>query len=317
MWQGVVGRSRIEGIVSPAYTVITPCKDIEPTYAEYLLKLPALIQKFHQNSQGMVDDTLNLKFINFSQIVVKLPPLAEQQKIAEILTTVDEVIENTEAEISKLEDLKKATMNEVLTKGIGHTEFKETEIGRIPKSWEVENIGNCCAIYDSKRVPLNSEERQRRKGRYPYYGANNIQDYIDSYIFDFDSVLIAEDGGYFEDYSTRAIAQHAVARYWVNNHAHVLCGDSRVTNRWLYYFMVHRNILKFINGGTRSKLNQSDLINIPIAIPSISEQQKVAAILDSQAKQILTCDEKVNAIRRLKLSLSGDLLTGKVRVKVN
>ena len=70
------------------------------------------------------------------------PPLPEQKKIASILTSVDEVIENTQKQIDKLQDLKKATMNELLTKGIGHTEFKDSELGRIPKSWEVI-LGNC------------------------------------------------------------------------------------------------------------------------------------------------------------------------------
>ena len=65
-----------------------------------------------------------------------LPPLPEQKKIASILTSVDEVIETTQKQIDKLQDLKKATMNELLTKGIGHTEFKDSELGRIPKSWE-------------------------------------------------------------------------------------------------------------------------------------------------------------------------------------
>jgi restriction endonuclease S subunit len=65
------------------------------------------------------------------------PPLPEQKKIASILTSVDEVIENTQKQIDKLQDLKKATMNELLTKGLGHTEFKDSELGRIPKSWEV------------------------------------------------------------------------------------------------------------------------------------------------------------------------------------
>jgi type I restriction enzyme S subunit len=69
-----------------------------------------------------------------------LPPLPEQKKIASILTSVDEVIENTQKQIDKLQDLKKATMNELLTKGIGHTEFKDSELGRIPKSWEVKRL---------------------------------------------------------------------------------------------------------------------------------------------------------------------------------
>jgi len=71
-----------------------------------------------------------------------IPPLPEQKKIASILTSVDDVIENTQKQIDKLQDLKKATMNELLTKGIGHTDFKDSELGRIPKSWEVMRLGS-------------------------------------------------------------------------------------------------------------------------------------------------------------------------------
>jgi type I restriction enzyme S subunit len=75
------------------------------------------------------------------------PPLPEQKKIASILTSVDEVIENTQKQIDKLQDLKKATMNELLTKGIGHTEFKDSELGRIPKSWEVKKKNLLCKSF--------------------------------------------------------------------------------------------------------------------------------------------------------------------------
>ena len=78
---------------------------------------------------------------DIDKIKVKLPPLAEQQKIASILTSVDEVIEKIESQISKLQDLKKGMMQELLTQGIGHTEFKDSPVGRIPVGWEVEKIG--------------------------------------------------------------------------------------------------------------------------------------------------------------------------------
>ena len=78
---------------------------------------------------------------------IPIPPLPEQKKIASILTSVDEVIENTQRQIDKLQELKKATMNELLTKGIGHTEFKDSELGRIPKSWEVKRLGEIAVIF--------------------------------------------------------------------------------------------------------------------------------------------------------------------------
>jgi len=78
------------------------------------------------------------------KVSLPIPPLLEQKKIASILTSVDEVIENTQIQIDKLQDLKKATMNELLTKGIGHTEFKDSELGQIPKSWEIVSCEDVC-----------------------------------------------------------------------------------------------------------------------------------------------------------------------------
>ncbi len=77
---------------------------------------------------------------------IHIPPLPEQKKIAAILTSVDDVIENTQAQIAKLQDLKKATMNELLAKGIGHTEFKDSELGRIPSIWKTAKLNNFCKI---------------------------------------------------------------------------------------------------------------------------------------------------------------------------
>ena len=95
-----------------------------------------------------------------SNITIHLPPLPEQKKIASILTSVDEVIEKTQSQIDKLQDLKKGTMNELLTKGIGHTEFKDSELGRIPKSWEVKTIDSTAnRVTDGEhQTPARSEE---------------------------------------------------------------------------------------------------------------------------------------------------------------
>ena len=109
--------------------------------AEYL----STVAKNHVSYVG------NPKLMNgiFGEIEILSPPLPEQKKIASILTSVDEVIENTQKQVDKLQDLKKATMNELLTKGIGHTEFKDSELGRIPKRWEVKRLGDVSKIYFS------------------------------------------------------------------------------------------------------------------------------------------------------------------------
>ena len=90
------------------------------------------------NLESIADTTSIPQINNFHLYDMSFiyPPLPEQQKIASILTSMDEVLEKTQAQINKLKDLKKAMMQELLTKGIGHTEFKDSPVGRIPKSWE-------------------------------------------------------------------------------------------------------------------------------------------------------------------------------------
>lgn len=115
MWQGVAGLSRIEGIVSPAYTVLIPQADVDPLYAAYLFKLPALIHIFYRHSQGMVSDTWNLKYSNFSKIKWAIPAIDEQTAIASILAIADNEIANLKDQLAYLKNEKSALMQQLLT----------------------------------------------------------------------------------------------------------------------------------------------------------------------------------------------------------
>lgn len=88
MWQGMSALSSIEGIVSPAYTICVPGPDIHGPFAAHLFKLPSVIHLFHRYSQGLVKDTLSLKFPQFAEIRVTIPGMEEQRAIAELLSTL-------------------------------------------------------------------------------------------------------------------------------------------------------------------------------------------------------------------------------------
>lgn len=115
MWQGVSALSTLEGIVSPAYTVCIPKRGILAEYARHLFKFPPMVHLFWRYSQGLVDDTLNLKFHNFAQIKVKLPGIPEQRKIAEILDTAASEIEQLQKQLEFLQKQKKGLMQQLLT----------------------------------------------------------------------------------------------------------------------------------------------------------------------------------------------------------
>lgn len=178
-----------------------------------------------------------------------------------------------------------------------------------PEDWSVTTIGKSCHILDSKRVPLNSQERALRKGDYPYYGANGVQGYIDDYIFEGEHVLLAEDGGYFDEWQSRPISYLVSGKFWVNNHAHILKARDSHETRYIHYSLVHKNILEHINGGTRSKLNQADMREIQILAPPLPEQQKIAAILSSVDDVIEKTRAQIDKLKDLKTGMMQELLT--------
>ena len=149
------------------------------------------------------------------------------------------------------------------------------------------------------------------KGSYPYYGANGIVDYIDQWIFDEvdDLILLAEDGGHFDEFQTRPIAYRVKGKCWVNNHAHVLKAKANTVGGFLYYTLVHKDIRPLVYGTTRSKLTQADLRQIILPLPPLPEQRAIANILDSIDQAIEAADALVSSTEQLRDSLLHNLLT--------
>lgn len=115
MWQGVSGLSTLEGLVSPAYTVLTPKPEVDPLFASYLFKLPALVHVFYRHSQGLVSDTWNLKYSNFAKIKWSIPSVEEQKTIAAVLAGADREIEILRLQLAGLKQERKALMQQLLT----------------------------------------------------------------------------------------------------------------------------------------------------------------------------------------------------------
>ncbi len=310
--------TNIEGVFHNNFFLVDfDRKILSKNYLIYFLK-QGKIQGFIRGLAGSTTIP-DLNHDDFFRLLMPVPPIEEQKKIASILNTVDNLIAKYDSIIDSTKLLKQGLMQTLLTKGIGHKKFKIVKwyFGKeieIPEDWEVKTIDDSCNVLDSERVPLNSEEREKISGEIPYYGANGVQGHINKYLFDEDLVLLAEDGGYFDEYQFRPIAYFISGKSWVNNHAHVLSAKSNNVLKWIFYSLVHKNILPWINGSTRTKLNQSDLKQIQICIPSIQEQQKIASILDGVDSKISELESKKTSLEKLKKGLMQKLLTGQIRV---
>jgi type I restriction enzyme S subunit len=138
-------------------------------------------------------------------------------------------------------------------------------------------LGDVVEFLDHKRRPITSKDRIA--GPIPYYGANGKQDSVAGYIFDEPLVLLAEDGGHFDDPS-RGIAYRVSGKTWVNNHAHVLRPTWLVDVNYLARVLENYDVRPFLTGTTRSKLTKAGAQRISFSLPPVDEQRRVAAILD-------------------------------------
>lgn len=138
-------------------------------------------------------------------------------------------------------------------------------------------LEECCEILDSMRVPITAIDR--KKGLYPYYGANGVQDYAADYIFDDDLVLLAKDGGNFGS-DKRPIAYKVSGKCWVNNHAHVLKPKAGMNVDYLCYSLMFYKVDGMVNGATRMKLTQAAMRRMLIPSRTIEGQKAIVKLLN-------------------------------------
>lgn len=249
---------------------------------------------------------------------VCIPPLKEQQKIAEILSTIDTQIDDTDKLIEKTKELKKGLMQRLLTKGIGHTEFKITEVGDIPMEWEVKSLlevanfnngkaheKNICEIGDF--IVVNSKFIST-EGEIKKYSNENI-----SPLNKGDITLVMSDVP-----NGRAIGKCYLIdkdnKYTLNQR--ICCLRTEEMDKEFLFYYLNRNsyFLKFDDGAKQTNLRKEEVLGCPIRIPKIEEQKQIANILSSVDAQIEDYENKKSKLEELKKGLMQQLLTGKIRV---
>ena len=156
---------------------------------------------------------------------------------------------------------------------------------------ETYKLSDLCVILDAKRKPLSALQRAKKQGIYPYYGAQGIIDHLDDYLLDGEYLLVAEDGANLET-RNQPIANIAKGKIWVNNHAHVLGSNGKCPLNLLGFILNNMNISPYVTGCAQPKLNQENLRNIEIELPSHIDS--IASILSSLDRKI-ELNNKINA----------------------
>jgi type I restriction enzyme, S subunit len=197
-----------------------------------------------------------------------------------------------------------------------------SELRDIPKHWQEKKLGDVCNVLDNLRKPINSSERQKRislKSKdelFPYFGATGQVGWIDGFLTDGEYVLVGEDGAPFLDLF-KDKAYKIKGKTWVNNHAHILQGKANVVlNDFVLYYLNSINYREFVNGTTRLKLTKSNLVDIPVVLPPLPEQQLIVSKieellsdLDNGKQQLQIAQQQLKVYRQslLKWAFEGKL----------
>ena len=291
---------------------------------------------FSSQRQSGTQGNLNTAIV--SDLNCLLPALSEQKKIAAILTSVDEVIEKTQAQIDKLKDLKTAMMQELLTCGVGvdgkpHTEFKDSPVGRIPKGWEVVRISQLCShIVDcvNKTAPVVDystpykmiRTTNVRHGRVDTVNVRNVtKETYEAWTrrllpMNGDLIFTREapvgECGILEDSRGVFLGQRTMM-YRADN--------EKTSSLFLMYSLMSeygkQQLEDFSGGSTVPHMRVPDCEKILIKLPSLGEQKKIIDSLKSVDNLIQIKETKSTSLQNTKKALMQDLLTGKVRVKVD
>ena len=284
-----------------------------------------IIKLNYAGFQGSAIKHLDKEFIK--KLEIPYPSLPEQKKIVSVLTSVDEVIEGTKKQIDKLQDLKKATMNELLTKGIGHTEFKDSELGRMPENWEVKTLSEVSLINRGRfsHRPRNAPDFYG--GRYPYLQTGDIPTQSTD-IVNFTQTLNDRGFGVSKLFPIGTLVLTIAATIgevgiltfnscFPDSLVGITVKGEVVKPHFLLYTLRHQKeeLIREAPESAQKNLNLDVLNSFLVRVPPIEEQGKIESVLLAMDKNILSKDRKLLQTQYLKKSLMQDLLTGDVRVK--
>jgi type I restriction enzyme S subunit len=272
---------------------------------------------------GDLRDGLNLEHLK--QLPVPIPPLGQQSAIIRVLNHVDLRIQRFIAAKERLagllEEERRAIVHHAVSKGLDPKappiDSGVDWIGDVPAHWSVTRVKNEFRSLNHVRRPISATDRELRKGPYDYYGASGVIDKVDSYLFDEDLLLIAEDGANLM-LRNSPLAIVARGRYWVNNHAHILKPRTGQL-AFMALLMESLDYQPYISGAAQPKLTQDRLFSMPIAVPPLDEQKEIVERLDSLTTPIKrtleTARRHTHLMREFRTRLISDVVTGTLDVR--
>lgn len=248
---GILNNPPKDMLVSTGFSVIDADeKLVDPSYLYYALTTKEATAKLQALAEQSASTYPTLSGADLASFEIPLLAFDLQRKIGGILSCFDRKI--------GINSRLNGYLLELATARFEHELFDERSILKFSDLVELE---------DSKRIPLNSRDRETRKGSYPYYGAASIMGYVDDYLFDDIRVLLGEDGTVIQE-DGRPVLQYVWGKYWVNNHAHILKSKSNYSLEAIYVALARTAINHIVTGAVQRKISQKNLKNLELEMPA-------------------------------------------------
>lgn len=305
-WQGAIGVSKYEGVVSPAYNVYRQRKDyFNSIYLDMLLREHQLVDVYHSLSTGIRPSRLRLYPDVFLTIEFPVPPRAEQDQIVRFLdwkvSEINKLIGIRRKEIQELEKLFWIVIVNASSK------VKQKNISE----WKKVRVKQICRMQSGTNLISQVIDKN---GNYPVYGGNGLRGYYKNYTNDGQYVIIGRQGAL-------AGNVHLVeGRFWATDHAIVVYCSKFLIPRYAYYLFTGMNLNQYaFNAAAQPGLSVTKILNLQCDVPSVARQLEIADRLDKicmQLKKIVNnTKKKIKLLQELKSVIISDVVTGKIDVR--
>lgn len=306
-FQGGIEYSEYTGIISPAYTVLKPIKDISTGFYRNYFKTDMFIKRLNGAVYGIRDEK-QIGYEDFGDMYVHCPPLAEQERIAEILMQCDHVIELKEQKLDELKQLKKEFLRKMFpAKGCDTPEIR---FPGFTGAWEQRKAKDLCSISTGKS---NTQDRVG-DGIYPFYVRSPIVEHSNRYLFDEEAVLTVGDG-----VGTGKVFHYVNGKYDLHQRVYRMFDFSEeITAKYFYYYFSNHfydRVMAMTAKTSVDSVRYEMIADMDIALPKVKEQMAISAYFDRLDHLITLHQRELEETKTHKKTLAKLLLTGIVRVQ--
>ncbi|MCB9473667.1 MAG: restriction endonuclease subunit S [Candidatus Delongbacteria bacterium] len=294
-------RANFDGVCSTDILAFRATPSCESEYLKFVIHSNEFIDHAKSTTSGVQHPRTS--WPSLKEFRLSLPPLAEQKKMAHILSTVQKAIEAQERIIQTTTELKKALMHKLFTEGLRNEPQKQTEIGPVPESWEVKRFDSFAVLQRG----FDITKKDQRPGEYPVVSSGGVSSYHDEPKVKGPGVVIGRKG-------TLGTVHYIPTDYWPHDTTLWVKDFKGNDPRFVGYLLKTMRLKRFDTGAANPTLNRNIVHGEKIVVPPKGQQVEIGEALETVESKITFHESRKHSFQDLFLTLLHELMTAKSRV---